>query len=361
MTSLFSPVTYRGLTLKNRAIVAPMCQYSARHGLANDWHLVHLGRFALGGFSLVIVEATAVTPEGRITPGCTGLWSDDHATAWARIVDFAHRESPTRIGIQLGHAGRRAACALPWDGGDTLSREAGGWDLVAPSAIPWTAESPVPRALTLPEMDALVEAWVAATKRADRAGFDLVELHMAHGYLLDTFLSRHTNTREDGWGGPDLAARLRFPLRVLRAVREAWPAHKPLSVRISATEWTPDGHGDEDRVRIARALADAGADVIDVSAGGTVAHGKPVYGRMFQAGFSEAIRNGAGVATIAVGNIQDADQANTLLAAGRCDLVAMARPHLADPYVGLHAAAAYGVDVPWPRSYLAAKPSRRKG
>lgn len=362
---LFTPLRLREVELPNRLVVSPMCQYSAVDGVVDDWHLVHLGSRAVGGAGLVIAEATAITSDARITPGCAGLWNDTQEVSWKRIVDFVHAHSPAQIGIQLAHAGRRARCNLPWvQGGDYLADtapEADGWDLVAPSAIPWTEASPTPRALTRADMGALVAAWVEATLRADRAGFDLVEIHLAHGYLLDTFLSALTNTRDDVYGGPDLADRLRFPLEVVRAVRAAWPAHKPLSARISATEWAPGGHDDAERAAIARALTDAGVDVIDVSAGGTVAHGKPVYGRMFQAGFADQIRHESGVRTIAVGNIQNADQANTLLAAGRCDLVAMARPHLADPYMGLHAAARYEVEVPWPVQYLAAAPRRRKG
>ena len=362
---LFTPLTLRSVTLPNRLVVSPMCQYSATDGLVDDWHLVHLGSRAVGGAGLVLAEATAVVPEGRITPGCAGLWTDAQGDAWKRIVDFVHARSSAKVGIQLAHAGRKAACHVPWEGGRYLARGPGqpgdGWDLVAPSAIPWNASAPVPRSLTRDDMDALVAAFVAAARRADDAGFDLVELHMAHGYLLDTFLSALTNTRDDGYGGPALEDRLRFPREVLRAVRAAWPAHKPISVRISATEWAEGGHDDAERLAIAAALTEDGADVIDVSAGGTVAHGKPVYWRMFQAGFSDLLRNEGRARTIAVGNIQDADQANTLLAAGRCDLVAMARPHLADPYTALHAAARYGEDVPWPVQYLAAKPSLRKG
>jgi anthraniloyl-CoA monooxygenase len=343
-----------------------MCQYSAQDGLVDDWHLVHLGSRAVGGAGLVIAEATAVSPEGRITPGCAGIWTDSQAQAWKRVVDFVHARSNARIGLQLAHAGRRAACHVPWEErGGYLSREPGApgadWPLLAPSAIPWNERSPTPREITRAEMDTLRESFVAAALRANEAGFDLIELHMAHGYLLDTFLSALTNTRRDGFGGPALEDRLRFPREVLRAVRAAWPAHKPLSVRISATEWAEGGHDDAERLAIARAFAEDGADVIDVSAGGTVAHGRPVYGRMFQAGFADLLRNEAQVRTIAVGNIQDADQANTLLAAGRCDLVAMARPHLADPYTALHAAARYEVDLPWPVQYLAASPPRRKG
>ncbi len=362
---LFTPLRLREVELPNRLVVSPMCQYSAVDGVVDDWHLVHLGSRAVGGAGLVIAEATAIVPEGRITPGCAGLWNATQEAAWKRVVDFVHARSPARIGIQLAHAGRRARCSVPWvNRGDYLpagDAAAAGWDLVAPSAIPWTETAPTPRALTRVDMDALVAAWADAARRADRAGFDLVELHLAHGYLLDTFLSALTNTRDDGYGGPDLADRLRFPLEVVRAVRAAWPSEKPLAARISATEWAPGGHDDAERAAIARALAEAGVDVIDVSAGGTVAHGKPVYGRMFQAGFADQIRNETGVRTIAVGNIQDADQANTLLAAGRCDLVAMARPHLADPYTALHAAARYGVEVPWPVQYLAAAPRGRKG
>jgi anthraniloyl-CoA monooxygenase len=237
-TPLFTPLTLRSVTLPNRLVVSPMCQYSATDGLVDDWHLVHLGSRAVGGAGLVIAEATAVVPEGRITPGCAGIWSDAQAAAWKRIVDFVHARSSAKIGLQLAHAGRKAACHVPWEGGGFLAHGPGqpgdGWDLVAPSALPWKTDAPTPRALTHDDMDALVEAFVAAARRADAAGFDLVELHMAHGYLLDTFLSALTNTRDDAYGGAALDNRLRFPREILRAVRAAWPAHKPICKAIAA-------------------------------------------------------------------------------------------------------------------------------
>ncbi len=356
----FTPFRLRDVELPNRVVVSPMCQYTALGGLVNDWHLVHLGGRAIGGAGLVMAEATAVSPDGRITPGCAGLWTDAQTEAWTRIVRFVHAHSPAKIGVQLAHAGRKGACEVPWeDGGRPLPADR-AWELLAPSPIAWNALSQVPRAMSETDMERVREDFVRASVRADEAGFDLVELHLAHGYLLNTFVSALTNHRRDRWGG-DLEGRLRFPLEVVRAVRAAWPAHKPLSVRISATEWAEGGHTDDDRVAIARALVEAGADVIDCSAGGVVPWQQPVYGRMYLVRFAELIRNAVGVPVIAVGNVQDMDQVNTIVAAGRADLVALARAHLADPVLTQRAAAHYGVDVPWPSQYLAARPSRRKG
>lgn len=356
----FTPLTLRGVTLPNRLVVSPMCQYSAVDGLANDWHLVHLGSRAVGGAGLVFAEATAVSPEGRITPGCAGIWSEAHARAWARVVDFVHAHSEARIGLQLAHAGRKGACARPWEG--DLPLPAGeAWETLAPSAIPFAPGWPTPRAMDRADLDRVRAAFARAAELADRAGFDVVELHMAHGYLLSTFLSALSNHRTDGYGG-DIHGRLRFPLEVVRAVRAAWPAEKPLFVRISATEWAPGGLTDAERLEIARAFAAEGVDVVDCSGGGVVPWQKPVYGRMFQVPFADLLRNEGGVRTMAVGNVQDVDQANTILAAGRADLVAMARAHLADPYLAMHAAARYELDeAPWPRPYRAARPGRRKG
>lgn len=357
----FTPLKLRDVVIPNRIVVSPMCQYSATDGMPDDWHLVHLGSRAVGGAGLVIAEATAVSPDGRITPGCTGLWSEAHAAAWARVVDFVHHHAEGRIGIQIGHAGRKAACRRPWEEGGAPLPHDERWPLVAPSALPFDARSDVPRAMDEADLDRVRADFVRAAGLAERAGFDVLELHAAHGYLLSSFVSALSNHREDRYGGP-LSNRIRFPLEVVRAVRDAWPAHKPLFVRISATEWAPGGLTDEDRLVFARALRDAGVDLVDVSAGGVVPHQRPVYGRMFQVPFADLIRNEAGVPTMTVGNVQDVDQANTILAAGRADLVAMARAHLADPYVAMHAAARYDLaDVPWPKQYRAARPSVRKG
>ena len=353
---LFQPFQLRGLTLANRLVVSPMCMYSAADGLINDWHLVHLGSRAVGGAGLVMTEATHVSPEGRITPACAGLWNDEHEAAWRRVVEFVHRWTPARIGVQLAHAGRKAACDVPWRGGRPLAEREGAWPLLAPSALPYDEASQAPRAMTRDDMLRVREQFVEAARRAARAGFDLLELHCAHGYLLGTFVSPLSNKRADEYGG-SLENRLRFPLEVFAAVRAAWPAERPMSVRLSATDWAEGGTSSADRVGFARALKALGCDLVDVSAGGTVPHQQPVYGRMFQAGFSDEIRHEAGIATVAVGNVQDADQANTLLAAGRADLVAMARPHLADPYLATHAATASGFDDHyWPPQYLRARP-----
>lgn len=365
-----TPLTLRGVTLPNRIVVSPMCQYSAEDGVPNDWHLVHIGSRAVGGAGLVLTEATAVSPDGRITPGCTGLWSDEQEAAWRRIVAFVQtravaegEDGLTRpaIGVQLAHAGRKASCHLPWvRNGAPLGPDEGAWPVLGPTAEPYDAASPAPEAMTRADMERVRDDFVAAAERAARIGFDLIELHCAHGYLLNTFLSALTNPRTDGYGGT-LEGRMRFPLEIVRAVRAVWPADRPLAVRISATEWTPGGMTDAERTVLVRALVDAGVDLIDCSAGGVVPEQKPVYGRMFQVPFADQVRNEAGARAMAVGNIQTADQANTILAAGRADLVALARGHLADPYFGLHAAAASGFAAPWPAQYRAAAPRTRKG
>ncbi|MSP56649.1 MAG: bifunctional salicylyl-CoA 5-hydroxylase/oxidoreductase [Myxococcales bacterium] len=367
---IHTPLTLRGVTLPNRIVVSPMCQYSAVDGMPDDWHLVHLGSRVVGGAGLVIAEATAVSAGGRITPGCTGIWNDEQGRAWARIVRFVHQhgwadgeDGRTRpaIGLQIGHAGRKSSCCVPWvRGGAALTPAEGAWPVFGPMAEPYDEQSPTPLSMTPADMDAVRDDFVAATIRAREAGFDLLELHLAHGYLLSTFLSALTNRRTDTFGG-SLENRLRFPLAVVRAVRAEWPTDRPLSARISATEWTPDAMTDADRTSIAQALSLAGVDLVDCSAGGVVPEGRPVYGRMFQVPFADQVRNEAGVATITVGNIQTADQANTILAAGRADLIALARGHLADPYFTLHAAGVSDFGAAWPVQYLAAAPRRRKG
>lgn len=351
---MFAPLTLRGVTLANRVVVSPMCMYSAKEGTLTDFHLVHYGARAQGGAGLVICEMTDVTAQGRITEGCAGMYLPEHADAWRRVVDFVHGHTAAKVGIQLGHAGRKASTKVPWEGGDTLGDA--GWEAIAPSAIPYVAHWPAPRAMDREDMDRVRDAFVNATRMADAAGFDLVELHCAHGYLLASFLSPLTNRREDEYGG-DIAGRARFPLEVFDAMRAAWPAHKPMSVRVSATDWHPDGITDDDIVAFASMLKGRGCDVIDVSTGMTVPDQKPLYGRMFQTPWSELIRNEVGIPTMTVGAITTADQVNTIVASGRADLCVLARPHLADPYWTLHAAAAQGWDAqPWPVQYTLAKP-----
>lgn len=354
---MFTPFRLRGLTLPNRIVVSPMCQYSATSGVPDDWHLVHLGSRAVGGAGLVITEMTNVSPEGRISPGCAGLWDDAQEAAYKRIVDFVHKHSPAKIGIQIAHAGRKASCARPWEGDRPLRPEEGAWDTIGPSADPFREGWPVPRAMTRADMDRIRDAFVASTRRALRAGFDLVELHMAHGYLLSSFLSPLSNRRADEYGG-SLENRARFPLSVLAAVRAAWPEDKPLSVRISASDWVPEGGMTiEEAVILSRWLKEHGCDVVDVSSGGNSPASKVVYGRMYQVPFAEQIRYEAQIPTMAVGAIAGADHANTVLAAERADLCALARPHLNDPYLTLHAATRYGfADQPWPDQYLAGRP-----
>jgi anthraniloyl-CoA monooxygenase len=341
---MFQPIALRGMHLPNRVVVSPMCMYSATDGNVDDFHLVHYGSRALGGAGLMFTEMTCVTPHGRITPGCAGLYSDENEAAWARIARFVHDRSDAKFCLQLGHSGRKGATKLMWDGIDQ-PLDAGGWDIVAPSALPYYPTSVVPRAIERDEMDAIRDAFVAATQRGQRIGFDMLELHAAHGYLLASFISPLTNHRTDAYGG-SLQNRLRYPLEIFDAMRAVWPADKPMSVRISATDWKEGGITGDDAVLIAQAFAEHGCDLIDVSTGQTVHDASPIYGRMFQTPFAEQIRNEASLRTICVGNITSADQVNTILAAGRADLVALGRPHLTDPYFTMRAAAQYGVDGP---------------
>jgi len=351
---MFQPLRLREMTLSNRAVVSPMCMYSAEEGMPTDFHLVHYGSRAIGGAGLIFTEMTCVGCDARITPGCAGLWTDEQEAAWRRIVDFVHANSAAKFALQLGHAGRKGATRLMWDGMDRPLEE-GGWDVVSASPIPYFPDSQVPRELDRAAMDRIKAAFVAAVERGERCGFDMLELHCAHGYLLASFISPLTNKRADQYGG-SLDNRLRFPLEVFEAMRAAWPAHKPMSVRISATDWAEGGITGDDAVFIARAFAGAGVDLIDVSTGQTVRDSQPVYGRMFQTPFSDQVRNEARVATMCVGNITSADQVNTILAAGRADLVALGRPHLVDPAFTMKAAAWYGADgVFCPQQYLPGK------
>ncbi len=351
---MFLPFKLRDMQLANRVVVSPMATYSAIDGMPNDFHLVHLGSRALGGASLIFTEMTCVTPQGRITPGCTGMYTDAQMLAWKRIVDFVHAQSDAKICLQLGHSGLKGSTRLGWEGMDE-PLETGNWELIAPSAVPWSAHNQVPRAMTRDDMDAVRDAFVQATHRAEQAGFDMLELHAAHGYLLSSFISPLTNHRDDDYGG-SLENRLRYPLEIFRAMRAEWSAHKPMSVRISATDWVDGGITPDDAVAIAHAFHQAGVDLIDVSAGQTSIEAKPIYGRMFQTPFSDRIRNEVGVATMAVGNITEPDHLNSIIAAGRADLCALARPHLSNPHFALHAAAGLGYgEQPWPKQYLSGK------
>ena len=348
---MFQPFSLRDMILPNRVVVSPMCMYSAKDGVPNDWHLMHLGSRAVGGAGLLFTEMTDVSEDARISPGCTGIYNDEQEAAWKRIVDFVRQHSRAKICMQLGHAGRKGATKLMWEGSDR-PLESGAWPIVSASPLPYYPDSQVPREITRREMDRVVGDFVAATKRAERAGFDMIELHCAHGYLLASFISPLTNQRRDEYGG-SLDNRLKFPLEVFRAMRDAWPSNKPMSVRISATDWKDGGISGEDSVEIARAFAREGCDLIDVSTGQTVHDAEPIFGRMFQTPFSDQIRNEAKLATMCVGNITSADQVNTILAAGRADLVALARPHLVDPFFTMRAAAWYGVqDMHCPPQYL---------
>ncbi|WP_421693727.1 bifunctional salicylyl-CoA 5-hydroxylase/oxidoreductase [Aestuariivirga sp.] len=349
---MFAPFRLRGMALQNRIAVSPMAQYKAVDGCPTDWHFVHYAERAKGGAGLVFTEMTCISPEGRITPGCPGLYAPQHEAQWKRLVDFVHAETAAKICCQIGHAGRKASVQVPW-ADDDMPLAQGGWQTIAPSPLPWSPRHPAPREMTRADMDAVTAQFVAATEMAGRAGFDMIELHAAHGYLLSSFISPLSNGRSDAYGG-SLANRMRYPLEVLRAMRQAWGGEKPLSARISATDWLgPDGVTPEEAVEIARLFATAGADIIDVSAGQTSAEAKPIYGRMFQTPFSDRIRNEAGIATMAVGNITEPDHVNSILLAGRADLVCLGRPHLADPYWTLHAAVAMGDEkVEWPQPYL---------
>ena len=352
---MFTPFRIGPMVVPNRVMVSPMCQYSADDGTPNDWHMVHLGGMAVGGAGLVYTEMTNVSREGRITPGCAGMYQDAHVPAWRRIVEFVHANSQAKFCMQLAHAGRKGSTKLPWHGTDEPLDE-GNWQILSASPIPFKLGSDTPKEMDREDMDRVRDDFVAAAKRADEAGFDMIELHMAHGYLLSSFISPLSNKRADEYGG-SLENRLRFPLEVLSAVRAVWPKDKPIACRISATDWVEDGgFTGDDAVVSAKRLYETGADIIDVSAGQTSSDAKPVYGRMFQTHLSEQVRLEAGVPTIAVGNITTPDQVNTIVAAGRADIVALARPHLTDPHFTLQAAAHYGhTEQHWPVQYGAGK------
>jgi len=347
---MFTPFTLRGMTVVNRVVVAPMDMYCADDGTPTEFHLVHLGTRAIGGAGLVITEMTCVSPEGRITPGCTGFYKKEHVAAWRRIVDFVHRESHAKICLQLGHSGPKGSTRVPWEGED-IPLDAGNWPIMGPSAIRYAPQLTVPREMTRDDLDRVRDQFVNAARMGTDAGFDMIELHCAHGYLLSSFITPLSNQRTDEYGG-SIANRVRYPIDVFRAIRDVWPADRPMSVRISATDWAEGGLTGDDAVEVARAFAAAGVDIIHVSTGQTSTLAKPVYGRMYQTPFSDQVRNEARVPTIAVGNITEAAQVNAIIAAGRADLCALARPHLVDPYWTLHAAAELGYKPQhWPVQY----------
>lgn len=349
---MFAPFRLRDMELKNRIVVSPMAQYKAENGCPTDWHLVHYGERAKGGAALVYTEMTCVSDTGRITLGCPGLYADDHLEAWARLTDFVHNETDAKICSQIGHSGRKGSTRIGWEGMDEPLPD-GNWEVVSASSIPWTENNSIPRAASQEELDVIKDQFVSAVEMAEAAGFDMVELHAAHGYFISSFISPISNTRSDKYGGC-LRNRMRYPMEVLEAMRKVWPDHKPISVRISATDWIgPKGVTAEDSVEIARLLTRAGADIINVSAGQTTTDAEPVYGRMFQTPFSDRIRNDGGIKTIAVGNIYEADHVNSILLAGRADLVCLGRPHLTDPYWTLHTATELGDrEETWPSPYL---------
>ena len=349
---MFAPFKLRDMSLANRVVVSPMAQYKAVDGCPTDWHFTHYAERAKGGAGLVYVEMTCVSPEGRITPGCPGFYKPEHEVAWKRLVDFVHSETEAKICAQIGHAGPKASVQVPWeDDGMPLGER--DWEILGPSAVAWSNEHQTPKAMMRADMDLVRDQFVASAEMADRCGFDMLEIHAAHGYLLSSFITPLTNKRTDEYGG-SLENRMRYPLEIFHAVREAWPLHKPISVRISANDWVGiEGVTPADAVEIAKMLSAAGVDICDVSAGQTSTRAKPVYGRMFQTPFSDRIRNETGMATMAVGNIYEPDHVNSILMAGRADLVCLARPHLADPYWTLHAAVALGDrGVKWPEPYL---------
>lgn len=352
---MFTPFNLRDMEVQNRIVVSPMAQYKAVDGCPTDWHFVHYAERAKGGAGLVYSEMTCVSPEGRITPGCTGLYTPEHEAAWARLTKFVHDETSAKMCCQIGHSGRKGSTQLGWQKMDAPLAE-DNWPLISASAVPWSPNNAVPKAMDRSDMDRVRDQFVAATQKAERAGFDMIELHAAHGYLISSFISPLSNVRDDEYGG-DLENRMRYPLEVFGAMRTAWPDEKPMSVRISANDWVgDDGITPEDAVQVARMFIEAGVDIIDVSSGQTSTDAEPIYGRMFQVPFSDRIRNELGAATMAVGNIYEPDHVNSILMAGRADLVCLARPHLANPYWTLHAAAAFGEQtVKWPDPYLAGR------
>ncbi len=344
---MFTPFTLRGMTLINRVVMSPMCMYSALDGTANDFHLVHLGSRAMGGAGLVFTEMTNVEPAGRISPGCAGMYKPEHAPAWKRVTDFVHQNTNAKIGVQLGHAGRKAATPEPWNDASANNE----WQIYAPSPIAFSDSGPTPKEMDRADMDRVRDAFAAAARMADEAGFDIIELHCGHGYLLSSFISPLTNKRGDDYGG-SLAARMRFPLEVLRAVRDEFPDDKPISARISAFDWVEGGTTEEDAVEIGRLFKDAGLDILDVSTGNVVPGGRPTVTGLFQTPFSETIRRETGIPTMTVGNITGPAEINEIIEGGRADLCVVGKGHLYDPYFVRHAARALETDGPdCPRQY----------
>lgn len=357
---MLTPFTLRGLTVPNRVVVSPMAMYSAEDGTVNDFHLVHFGSRAHGGAGLIFTEMTCPSPDARITPGCAGMYKAEHRTAWNRIVDYVHQQSDAKMALQLGHAGPKGSTQVGWEDENEPLLE-GNWPLIAASAIPYGPNNQTPRAMTQADMEQVKADFVRAAQWGDEIGFDWLELHCAHGYLFSSFICPLTNQREDAYGG-SVENRCRFPLEVFAAMRAVWPVEKPMSVRISAHDWTPGGNTPEDAVVMARLFKAAGADLIDVSSGQTTREARPVYGRMYQTPFADQIRNEVGIATMAVGAITEPDHVNSIIASGRADLCALARPHLADPYWTLHAAAEIGYkDISWPNPYLTGKRQYERG
>ncbi len=352
-SQLFSPISLRDLKLENRIVVSPMCQYASQDGCASDWHVMHLGGFALSGVGLLITEATGVMPEGRISPGCLGLYSDDTEKSLARVLAFCREHGSAKLGIQLAHAGRKGSTALPWHGAGPLALGAGGWITAGPSAVPF-GEFPPPRPMTRPEMDAVKDAFVAAVRRSERLGFDLIEMHFAHGYLMHTFLSPLSNRRDDAYGG-DRAGRMRFPLEVFEAARAAWPAHKPMGVRLSTHDWLDGGWTDDDSVVLARELKARDCDYICASSGGLLPGQGKQTGAPEQIAIASRIRADSGIATIAIGSITEASQAEAIVAEGKGDLVALAKGMLMDPRWAWHAAIKLGAEFTPPPRYRAVK------
>ncbi|WP_170413742.1 bifunctional salicylyl-CoA 5-hydroxylase/oxidoreductase [Ruegeria arenilitoris] len=352
---MFAPFRLRGMELKNRIVVSPMAQYKAVDGCPTDWHLIHYGERAKGGAGLVYTEMTCVSADGRISPGCPGLYAPEHEAAWRRLTDFVHTETDAKICCQIGHAGRKGSTRIGWEGMDQPLEE-GNWPLISASGIAWSDDNAIPKAMDRWDMDRVMAEFAAAAQMADRAGFDMIELHAAHGYLISSFISPLSNKRDDDYGG-SLKNRMRYPLEVFAAMRAVWPEAKPMAVRISASDWAGEnGITPEEAVEIAAMFDAAGADIVDVSAGQTSTQAQPVYGRMFQTPFSDRIRNERGIKTMAVGNIYEADHVNSILMAGRADLVCLARPHLNDPYWTLHAATALGDRQEiWPKPYEAGR------
>jgi 2,4-dienoyl-CoA reductase-like NADH-dependent reductase (Old Yellow Enzyme family) len=353
MSKLFSPLKIREITFRNRAWVSPMCQYSSNEGQPTDWHVVHLGSRAVGGAGMVMVEATAVSPIGRISPVDSGIWSDDHVPAFTRIARFV-REQGAVPAMQLAHAGRKASTAAPWMGGGAVKPEDGGWETIAPSAIPFSPALPAPREMSADDIEFVVRQFRTAAERAEDAEFEVIELHMAHGYLMHEFLSPLSNQRKDEFGG-SLENRMRMPLRVAVEVRSAWPKELPMFVRISCTDWVEGGWDLEQSITLAKELKKIGIDLIDCSSGGSSPGAKIPTGPGYQVPFAEAIRREAGIATGAVGMITEAKQAEAIIADGKADAILMARESLRDPYWPLHAARELGVDVSWPKQYERAK------